>query len=304
MLDRRQFVSSVASVLGAPVLQSFGQPARASRALIDSHVHVWKHDPAFPFAQGASPPAEDATVEMLLELMRANKVAHTVLIQVIHYRWDNRYLASVLRQYPGLFQGVCRVDPTDPKSPDILARLTEEEGFHGVRLSPAADSTGNWIRGSLMPPLWRRCAQLNVPMTLLLPSSRLPDIEPLIRDNPGLQVVIDHMADIQSSKPAELDLLLNLAKHARVFVKLSHLSSLSTQPYPYSDMQQQVKSLHAAFGAKRLMWGTDWPICLKYLSYAKAVELYRDHLSFLSTEDHEQILYKTVQQIWRFTPAS
>ena len=40
--------------------------------MIDSHVHVWKHDAKFPFAEGAHPPAEDASAEMLLELMKAN----------------------------------------------------------------------------------------------------------------------------------------------------------------------------------------------------------------------------------------
>ena len=67
-----------------------------------------KHDPAFPFAKEAHPPAEDASAEMLLELMRANGVSRTVIIQVIHYRWDNSYLADVLKRYPQQFKGVCR----------------------------------------------------------------------------------------------------------------------------------------------------------------------------------------------------
>src|SRR5258707_11680556 len=148
--------------------------------LIDSHVHVWKHDPAFPFASGATPPAEDASVDQLLELMQSNQVLRTVLIQVIHYRWDNRYLASVLKRYPRTFKAVCRVDPQDPSAPDHLSRLTEVDGFHGVRLSPAATAEGDWIRGPLMPPLWRRCAQLKVPMTILAPVTRMPNLVPLI----------------------------------------------------------------------------------------------------------------------------
>ena len=40
--------------------------------------------------------------------MRENGVARTVIVQVIH-KWDNRYLAGVLKRYPGLFAGVCRV---------------------------------------------------------------------------------------------------------------------------------------------------------------------------------------------------
>ena len=41
-----------------------------------------------------------------------------MIIQVIHYRYDNRFLARVLKRYPGIFQGVCRVDPLDPAAPD------------------------------------------------------------------------------------------------------------------------------------------------------------------------------------------
>jgi L-fuconolactonase len=172
MMNRRHFIAaSIASSLAGRAGASFASPLSGKRPLlIDSHVHVWKHDPAFPFAQGAHPPPEDATVETLLELMEANAVDRTVLIQVIHYRWDNSYLADVLKRYPGRFKAVCRVNPEDPKAPDQLSRLTEEQGFHGVRISPGAGEEGDWIRGSLMPPLWRRCAQLKVPMTILTPS--------------------------------------------------------------------------------------------------------------------------------------
>ena len=54
------------------------------------------------------PPAEDATSEMLLNLMHQHGVARTVIIQVIHYRWDNSYLADVLKRYPQHFHGVAR----------------------------------------------------------------------------------------------------------------------------------------------------------------------------------------------------
>src|SRR5580693_7803228 len=105
MWNRRQFVTlSTAAALASRA------PAQAPMPFLDAHVHVWKHDPAFPFAAGANVPSEDASVEMLLDLMRANKVERTVIIQVIHYRWDNSYLASVLKRYPRVFQGVCRVN--------------------------------------------------------------------------------------------------------------------------------------------------------------------------------------------------
>src|SRR5215475_13831523 len=141
--------------------------------IIDPHVHVWKHDPEFPFAEGARIPERDATPEMLLALMRANGVSKTVLIQVIHYRYDNSYLANVLKRYPGIFLGVCRVDPLNPAAPDHLSAWAGA-GFRGVRLSPAGGASGEWIRGPLMPPLWKRCEQLGIPMTVLAPITRMP----------------------------------------------------------------------------------------------------------------------------------
>lgn len=296
MWTRRRFVQF--SAVTAVAQRNFAQVARVP--FIDGHVHVWKHDASYPFATGANPPAEDASAEMLLELMQANDVAHTVLIQVIHYRWDNSYLASVLKRYPNKFHGVCRVNPEDTAAPDQLSRLTEIDGFRGVRLSPSEGPQGDWIRGPLMPPLWRRCAQLKVPMTLLIPVTRLPDLHPLIEANPDLTVVIDHMADSPLDQPEKLELLIALARYPRVFVKISHMWSLSKRPYPYPDAAVQVKRLCEVFGAVRLMAGTDWPISLKQLSYAQTVSLFRDHLGFLPSEDHARILSKTVQLVWPF----
>jgi L-fuconolactonase len=267
--------------------------------ILDPHVHVWKHDAKFPFATGAKVPDDDATPEMLLQLMKANGVKKTVIIQVIHYRYDNSYLAAVLKQYPNFFQGVCRVDPLDPAAPDHLAQLTEQ-GFRGVRLSPAGDATGDWITGPLMPPLWKRCDSLRVPMTLLMPSTRVPDAQKLIEKYPDLTVVVDHMADSPLDHPEELKKLLALTRYPRVFVKISHTWSLSAQSYPWLDAQQQVKRLYEAFGPKRLMWATDWPIARERASYAQRLDLVREKMDFLNQDDKSWILSKTIERVWPF----
>src|SRR5437867_12406864 len=95
-ISRRSLLG--AAGLGAAAIAP--QIAKTDYRIIDPHVHVWKHDPQYPFAEGANVPARDATPETLLDLMKANGVSRTVIIQVIHYRYDNRYLASVLQRYP------------------------------------------------------------------------------------------------------------------------------------------------------------------------------------------------------------
>jgi L-fuconolactonase len=269
--------------------------------VIDSHVHVWKADPKYPWAKETTrPPTTDATAEMLLDLMKANGVDKTVIIQVIHYRWDNSYLADVLKRYPTDFRGVARVNPESPDAPDDLSRLVEQQGFRGVRISPAANASGDWIHGPLMPPLWKRCDSLKVPMTVLAPVTRMPEVGQLIEKFPSLTVVIDHMADSPLDKPDQLNMLIALKRYPKVFVKVSHTWSLSKQPYPYLDSQAQVKRLYDAFGPQRLLAGTDWPLVEGYCGYAKAVAIVRDQMKFLNDEDKSWMMSKTIERVWPF----
>jgi L-fuconolactonase len=292
MLTRRQALAALAS----PLMPDNKYP------IIDPHVHVWKHDLRYPWAKETkSPPQQDATPEMLLALMRANGVARTVIIQVIHYRWDNSYAAEVLQQYPQYFRGVARVNPENPAAPDDLSRLVQEQRFQGVRLSPSEDVTGDWIRGPLMPPLWKRCHDLKASMNILTGTSRLPDVAVLVEKFPDLTVVMDHMADCPANRPDELKKLLALARYPQVFVKVSHTWSVSKMPYPYPDAQEQVKRLYDAFGPQRLMWGTDWPLVEAHCGYAKALAMVRDEMKFLNDEDKSWMLSRTVERVWKFT---
>ncbi len=297
-LTRRRLLLLAAAGM-APRARAAGR-ARAYR-IIDPHVHVWRHDPRWPFAPGAKVPESDATPETLLGLMKTYGVEKTVIIQVIHYLYDNSYLAAVLKQYPRYFRGVCRVDPLDPAAPDHLSKLCEE-GFRGVRLSPAGDARGDWIHGPLMPPLWERCRSLRVPMTLLAPVSRVPDIGKLVDRFPDLTVVIDHMADCPVDRPEELEKLVSLVRYPKVFVKVSHTWSLSKEAYPWRDSQRLVKRLYDTFGPRRLMWATDWPVIeASGARYAQALTLVRDDMDFLNEEDKSWMLCKTIERVWPFS---
>ena len=295
-MHRREFS---ATLLAASSLAASAAP---KYRIVDSHVHVWKKDPRFPWAKETkNPPDKDASAEMLLELMKKNGVERTVIIQVIHYRWDNSYLASVLKQYPKMFHGVARVNPEDPAAPDHLSKLVKEQRFRGVRLSPAASAAGDWIKGLLMPPLWKRCQELKVPMTLLMPVTRCVDAAALIEKHPDLTVVVDHMADSPIDKPQELEKLMALKRYPKVFVKISHTWSLSKQEFPWRDTHDQVKRLYDAFGPRRLMWGTDWPVSEHKARYEQTLAVVRDEMKFLNDEDKSWMLSKTVERVWPFS---
>jgi predicted TIM-barrel fold metal-dependent hydrolase len=108
------------------------------------------------------------------------------------------------------------------------------------------------------------------------------------------------MADCPVNEPKKLEHLLFLARFPKVFVKISHTWSLSKQTYPFRDTHEMVKRLHQAFGPRRLMWGTDWPICEERCTYAQTLTVVRDEMKFLNEEDRSWILSKTIERVWPF----
>jgi predicted TIM-barrel fold metal-dependent hydrolase len=291
-MNRREFAFGALAMAAPVTLPKY--------RIIDSQCHIWINSPRYPWAaQTKKPPQENRTPAMLLQLMKANGVARTVLAQYIGYYWDNRYCLDSIKRYKPYFMGVCRVNPTDPAAPDQLSKLTEQ-GFHGVRISPAANASGDWINGPLMPPLWKRCESLRVPMQVYTAITRIPDLAHLIEMCPNLTVVIDHMADCPVDQPQQLDKLIALARYPRVFVKISHTWSISRQPYPWLDAQEYVRRLLDVYGAHRLMWASDWPVDLGWTTYPKTLSVVRDEMKFLTAEDKSWILSKTVERVWPF----
>jgi predicted TIM-barrel fold metal-dependent hydrolase len=271
-----------------------------SLSIVDSHIHVWTGDRAFSWAaDGGEPPQRDAHPEMLLASMQAACVDFAVLVQYIGYRWDNTYSAAVLRAFPDKFLGVCRVDPEDPSAPDHLSYWTETHGFRGVRLSPAPDARGDWFCGPSMGPLFRRAADLHVPVVLLTKSSRLPDLAAILEAVPDVDVVIDHMADCVENNPAHLQLLLTLARYPRVFLKTGHMWANSVVGYPWRDQLALVKRICKVYGAERVMWGSDWPFCLHHATYAQSLTYLREE-DVLSPEELAWVLGGTARRLWPF----
>jgi predicted TIM-barrel fold metal-dependent hydrolase len=303
-ITRRNWLSHAAAslaVAGPYVWESATMAASAKvLRIVDSNVHVWKSDPRYPWAADLKdPPKQDAVPSALLELMRTHGVDQTVIVHVIYYRWDCRYAAACVREHRDKFLGVCRVDP---ESPTAAAEVDHwvAEGLRGVRLSPGPGPAGDWIGDRRqMDLICGRSAALGVPLCVLCSTSRLPDLEQVIeRHRDRLDVCIDHMAECPIDRPEELKKLLALARYKRVFVKLSHLWSLSRQEYPYRDTHEQVRRLYDAFGPERLMWGTDWPVVEQYCGYGRALALFRDEVKFFTDEDRRWILGGTALRLW------
>ena len=113
-----------------------------------------------------------------------------------------------------------------------------------------------------------------------------------------MDVVVDHMADCPINDRTQRQLLIDLARYPRVFIKISHTWSISQKKYPWIDTYNLVESVHQSFGANRIMWGTDWPVCLDKASYTETLSVVRNEMPFFTADELTWVLGRTALRIW------
>ena len=273
--------------------------------IIDSHLHVWSDDEhRYPSGEVAQPArGEMASVELLGDHMSVAGVDKAVIVQPIHYLYDNRYVAECRVRCPGRFAGVALVDPKGPAAPFELECLVREQGFGGMRLHLSLQTAPSDLATSDQDQLWRRVEELDVCFIILGKAEDLPAIEPIVGRFPGVKVVLDHLGGPPVGEERPYPLLshvLRMAKYPNVYVKVSNMNRISQVPYPHIDTHEMVRRIYDAFGPERLMWGTDFPHVLNAGGYVRALGLVRDELGFLNEDDKEWLFNKTVQKVWRF----
>jgi predicted TIM-barrel fold metal-dependent hydrolase len=124
---------------------------------------------------------------------------------------------------------------------------------------------------------------------------------------PDLKLVIDHLGVRQppllppgADGLAELPDLLALAGQRNLFVKVTGFHDLSREPFPFPDLMEPLRRLVAAFGADRLMWGSDWTRSASRLSYRQSVS-YLIETEVLSDSDRSQLLGGTLREVFAWS---
>lgn len=306
-VSRRQFLRSSAAsaaaamgVSGCAIVGGGGEPG-----WIDAHVHVWT--PArerYPISPSYTPsdmqPAS-FTPEQLFVHTLPEKVRRVVLIQMSFYQFDNRYMLDSMRANPGVFSGVAVVDEHSAGLRQQMKDL-RSQGVRGFRIHPGKQSVDAWLGSSGMAEMWAVGADLGMAMCPLIGAEALPGIGKLCERFPRTPVVVDHFARIGTDgriREEQLTALCRLAVHPNVHLKTSAFYALGKKQSPYLDLAEMVRRVRDAFGARRLMWGSDCPYQVDPgHTYADSIALIRDRLEFLSAEDRLWILRKTAESIF------
>lgn len=259
--------------------------------VVDSHLHVWRA------AEGDAgslrtivPPQADVPIELARETMAEHEVDRAVLVQPVFRGEDNSYVADCARVEPGKFAAVCYVDP---RRPDAAARLAHwvGQGCRGVRMRPRLPDEANVFGDSATYPLWQAAVDANVVVSLLASVEHAPAITKLAERFEQCAIVIDHLGHPNpGGGVSEFRPVLDLAKHERVYLKLSGFHHFSRERFPYRDCQDVVRAAYEHFGSERLMWGSDFPHVLLASSYARCRLLVTEMLGDLSGQERHAVL--------------
>ena len=306
MLSRRRFlIGTAATGLALSGLPALAQPAR-KRLIVDAQIHMWKaNTPDRPWVPGTRPQIpEPMTIERVVPMIDEAGVDRVVIVPptLEGIRFD--YGQEAARRYPGRFATMARIELNDPKEEHRLATLREQPAVLGVRLNIAGEQA-KWLTDGTVDWFWPAAEKYNVPV-MFLTAGQLPLFHRIAERHPRLTLIIDHFgassAALHAGKLAEtVEQSAALAKYPNVSVKVSSATLLSKEPYPWRDVTPYIRKLYDAYGPRRCHWGTDVTNSYAKASYKQRVTHFTETLDFLSDDDKDWIMGKSIVERLRWT---
>ena len=270
--------------------------------IVDTHVHVVAADgeryPLRPTGVGLDWFREaPVAVEDFLELMTPAGVERAVLVQPMSaYGFDNRYVIDSAREHSDTLASVVIVDAGE--HPVGRLRAMARDGVSGVRLFAIGNPTLARLDEPRALGLCAAAADLDLRVVVTILSNQLPELRVMLERFPGLTIVLDHCGfpDLSGGTPyAKARTLFELATLPNLVLKVS--GYLLEQAEATGDPRDLVDRLAAAFGADRLLWGSDYPQTHDR-PYGALVELGRAASSRLAPADQSGFLGDNALRLW------
>jgi len=287
------------SLIAAPALLA----AQPRPPVVNAAEHAWVlHDPRYPVNPDLATcptnlPKYEYPAEQILADMRTYNVDHTVISHVCYYGRDNRYASYCVKTYPGKFAAIGLLvghrlhPPADKENAGRLERLVKEDGLIGLRLSPIYDPKVVWLNDPVCDPLWKKAEQLGCTFNIFCAPHQVVQIPRMAERFPGVNIVVDHIAMIDITKPDSEGFgpLLDLAKFPNVFVRTSLHNPSKTRQLPFRDVWPFLRRLYDRYGPRRLVYANFYELLIM-----------KELIPFFTAEDKEWILGRTAYRLYRF----
>jgi predicted TIM-barrel fold metal-dependent hydrolase len=282
---------------------------------VDAHAHVFRPSSVSPRGTDELAPAgRDAPVEDLLTRMDDAGIAGAVLVPL---DGSDDYVAEVLARHPTRFVALAVATPaelgTGGMDPVAALRARRERWpFGGLRTSWIGEP-GRSVADSPFLPVLRALAEEQLPLWSYLPPAQLPLLVELVGLLPELRVVLNHLGFcphdmwVDEHRRPRFDdpfpeplvrQLEELAGVPGVHVLVSGQYALSAGPPPYADLFPVTRRLAAAYGAERLLWGSDHPWPSEVPGYRELPGLIRAALPDLGADDLARVLGGTARTLF------
>jgi L-fuconolactonase len=248
-------------------------------------------------------------VEPLLFQMDRNGVAVGVLTQVLG-QYDNGYQEDCVRRHPGRLVSVVAVDPADERAPDQVKALASR-GAKGLRLRPNARSPGPDPYA-----VWTAARDAGLVVSCGGPAAQIlsADFSALIEALPDLVVVIEHLGgwsrpDCDGEEETR-DGIRALGRYPNISLKVPALGQLAKRDplLPPSGRSLSLEpgaivlDMLKAFGAERLMWGSDFPPVASREGYANALNWTRELFEGESAAVVDEVFGGAARRVFSISP--
>ena len=279
---------------------------------IDSHQHFWSYSATeYPWiGAGMDRLAGDYLPADLAAPAAAAGIGGTVAVQARQSLAETRWLLDLADRHT-LIRGV--VGWVDLRSPDVADQLRALEGreaFVGVRHVVQDEPDPRFLLGEAFICGLRHLAPRGLTYDLLLYPPQLAAAVELVAHLPEQPFVLDHLAKPRITawtKPGDMGAwrrdIEALARHQNVCCKLSGLvTEAAWRQWRPADFRPYLDVALAAFGPGRLMFGSDWPVCLLSADYADVAGIAGDVCGSLSPAEQAAIWGGTATRFYGLDP--
>ena len=259
---------------------------------IDAHHHIWDYDPvqhawiddSMAVIQRSFTPAD------MEPLLQEAGIDGTVLVQVNQSLRENMLFTAAAEANPFIKGVVGWVDLLAADLEDQLDELRDLSKLKGFRHIAQAEPADYLSRSEVIRGI-RQLGRYGFTYDILIKPHQMEAAVELVKTCPAQPFVLDHIAK-PYIKAGEIDawrkLMYMLGAMDNCYCKISGIiteadwhSWTPEQIRPYLDVALE------AFGSRRLMFGSDWPVCLVAGSYRDVVNLAADYVQNLSVQEQQ-----------------
>lgn len=233
-----------------------------------------------------------------------HRIGRTILVQAAASIEETEYMLGIADATPSVAGVVGWIDFEDPSHRDALKRLAQHPKFLGLRpmIQDIADDA--WMHREDVQWAYRLIMDCDLSFDALGFPRHLGQFHTLLTRYPGMRVVIDHCMKPQIRDHSDARFanwaggMTRLAEDTGAFCKFSGLVT-ETDGWTPDSLRPYADHLLSVFGADRIMWGSDWPVCRLQASYDDWIGAARALTGHLAAEDQAKIFGGTAIRFYR-----